>query len=91
MDKKTATNNLQEFLEQNPDLKPAEGFLLSEPYEQTINNEQVYFFWWTELNGRNARGGYSYYVMPDGKVIMPRGGSAQPESLESIYSHWQNQ
>lgn len=91
MDKTSALNHLQKFLESNPTLKPAQGFNLSEPSEQTINNEVIYYFWWTELSGRNARGGYSYYVMPDGAVILPGGGSGQPEILESVYSRWQSQ
>lgn len=91
MDKTSALNYLQEFLNINPNLKPTESFTLSEPTEQTINNEIVYYICWAELSGRNARGGYSYYVMPDGAVILPVGGSGQPENLESVYSRWQNQ
>lgn len=91
MDKTSAKNHLQVFLEGNPNLKPTEGFSLSEPSEQVINNETVYYFWWVEASGRNARGGYSYYVMPDGAVMLPSGSSGQPETLEGVYSHWQSQ
>lgn len=91
MNKTSAKNQLQAFLEGNPSLKPTKGFSLSEPSEQGINNETVYYFWWIEGSGQNARGGYSYYVMPDGAVMLPRGGSGQPETLESVYSRWQSQ
>jgi len=91
MDKTTALNRLEEFLDSNPNLKPTEGFALSEPSEQLIKNETVYYICWTEINGQNSRGGYSYYIMPDGSVILPSGGSGQPETLESIYSRWQSQ
>ncbi len=88
MDKTSALNHLEAFLERNPKLKPAEGFSLSQPSEQVINNETIYYFWWIEASGQNARGGYSYYVMPDGVVILPSGGLGQPETLESVYSRW---
>lgn len=91
MDKTTATNHLQEFLDRNPNLKPANGFRLSEPTEQSVNNETLYYFCWAEQAGQNARGGYSYYVMPDGQVMLPSGGSGQPETPESVYSRWQSQ
>lgn len=91
MDKTTALNHLEEFLNSNPNLGPTEGFKLSEPSEQTVNNESIYYFCWTELNGQNARGGFFYYVMPDGMVMLPNGGSGQPETIEAIYSRWQNQ
>ncbi|MFZ2494689.1 MAG: hypothetical protein WAW60_02905 [Candidatus Saccharimonadales bacterium] len=91
MNKTSALNHLQTFLESNPSLKPTDGFTLSEPSEQRVDNQTVYFFWWIESSGQNARGGYSYYVMPDGTVILPSGGSGQPETLESVYSRWRSQ
>ncbi len=91
MDKINATNYLQEFLDGNPNLKPTGSFKLSEPTEQSVNNEIFYYFCWAEQDGRNARGGYSYYVMPDGQVVLPNGGSGQPETAESVYSRWQSQ
>ena len=91
MDKISALTRLQQFLNSNPNLEPGDGFILSEPTEQTVNNEIIYYFCWVELSGQNARGGYSYYVMPDGAVVLPSGGSTQPETLENVYSRWRNQ
>lgn len=89
MDITTAQNYLQAYLQENPSQKPSEGFRLSDPVEQNVNNYVFYYFYWVEDNGRNARGGYSYYILPDGKVILPLGGSAQPESAQDVYSRWQ--
>ena len=90
MDKTSALNNLQNFLEENSNLKPTEGFILSEPLEQKVDDEVIFYFWWIEQSGRNARGGYSYYVMPDGEVLMPGGGSGHPENVDSIYTRWKS-
>lgn len=91
MDKTTALDNLQRFLEENSNFKPTNGFTLSDPVEYTIDNNKIYYVYWTESDGRNARGGYSYYVLPDGTVLMPAVGSGQPETAETVYAHWQNQ
>lgn len=89
MDKTTAQNYLQAYLQENPSQKPSEGFKLSDPVERSVNNDVVYSFYWVDDSGRGARGGYTYCVLPDGKVILPRGGSAQPESVQDVYSRWQ--
>ncbi len=91
MNETSALDNLNKFLEENANFNPTESFTLSEPTEHTINNEKIYHIYWTELDGRNARGGYSYYVMPDGAILMPREGSGQPETPESIYARWQGE
>lgn len=91
MDKTTALDNLQKFLEENPNFKPTDRFTLSEPVEYTIDNDKIYYACWAESDGRNTRGGYSYYVLPDGTVLMPAGGSAAPETAEEVYARWQSQ
>jgi hypothetical protein len=89
MDKTTALDNLQKFLEENSNFKPTDGFTLSDPFEYTIDNNKIYYVCWSESDGRIARGGYSYYVLPDGTVHMPAGGSGQPETAEAVYARWQ--
>jgi hypothetical protein len=91
MNKASALEYLLQFLEKNPNLKPTNGCMLSEPYEQSINNEKIFYVCWTESDGRNARGGHQYYILPDGAILMPFGGTGHPETLEDIYSRWQSQ
>ena len=91
MDKKAALEYLEIFLDKNPDFKPNENFMLKEPYEYTIDGNKIYFVIWTDLDGQNARGGATYYIFPDGAVLMPHGGSGHPETLEDVYSRWQRQ
>lgn len=91
MNKISALDNLYKFLDENPNFKPTEGFVLSEPLEHTIKNDKIYYVFWNEVNGRSVRGGYSYFVLPDGTVLMPNEGSGQPETVEGVYSRWQSQ
>ena len=91
MNKTIALDNLQKFLEENPNFKPTDSFTLGELVETTIDNETIYHACWAEPDGRTARGGCSYYILPDGNVMMPTGGTGQPESLKAVYARWQSQ
>jgi hypothetical protein len=91
MDKKTILDILQKFLKDNPNFKPTnDGLTLSDPIEHTINGNIVYYVFWN-YEGRTLRGGPTYYIFPNGAILMPRGGSGQPETLEEVYSRWENQ
>lgn len=90
MDTTTAIKYLQSYLDENQNQKPTKGFGLSEPVEKNVQGQVFYYFYWVEDSGRNARGGYSYYVFSDGKVLLPRGGSGQPELAQDVFARWQN-
>lgn len=90
MNKEAAKECLRAYLEENPNQKPTEGFKLGEPIEQNVNGDVFYIVSWLQDSGVGAKGGYTYCVMPDGQVMLPRGGSWRPISVEEIYTDWQS-
>lgn len=91
MDQLTAKKHFQEFLEKHLDSKPSKSCVFSE-LEKYIN-DGIEFYFCIELDENTkkpSRGAKSYYIFPDGSVLMPYGGSSNPEESESIVRRWKN-
>lgn len=85
MNEQQATEHLDQFLKENTSFKPTESFQLSKPYAVESQGEKFYYIFWCDPDGRSARGGFTYYVMPDGKVLVTQ--AVKPEA--EIVQLWQ--
>ena len=91
MDKTVIMEYLKNFLINNPQYAPTDSFVLGNPKEIIVENTKIYHVWWFEKDAeRSARGGYSYYIFPDGKVLIPIGGTAKPEAPEDVWLRWKD-
>lgn len=88
MNQESAQRRLADFLTKNPDISPDKGFAISQSSAVTIDGDTFFTFHWVEAeSGRSARGGYMYFVFPDGRIL-GGGGSASPYTIEDAYRRW---
>lgn len=86
MDETIALNSLQEYLKVNSNFKENQNY----KFIKKSASDGTEFYYCFEINDEEipARGGNSYYIFPNGSVLMPYGGSSKPETAESVYNRW---
>lgn len=90
MDQLTAKKYFQEFLEKHPNLKPNEDCEFSELEKFISDDVEYYYSFEIDENGKIVRGAKTFYIFNDGAVLMPYGGSVEPEEAENVCRRWKN-